>query len=159
MFYRICIILNSAFSFLFMFLVFFILLNKGDNPNPPSDIGVSFIFSCAFLIWFNFICFRIDKMNKEQISISKRLKLSGEILFVLIAIIVLIIFSAASIAIIQALTLDSTQKSPSMLSMIIVASLLLLLGITTISNLVFFSRSLKRNKILVNDLINDIGVK
>jgi hypothetical protein len=159
MFYRICLILNSALSFLFMFLTLFILLDKGDSPNPPFDIGIAFIFSCAFLIWFNFICFRIDKMNKEQISISKRLKLSGEILFVLIALFALIIFSAALIAIIQVHTLDHTQKSPSMLSMIIVASLLILVGITTISNLVFFVKSLKRNKILVTDFINDIGVK
>lgn len=158
MLYRTSLILNSALSFLFIILVFITLLTKGNNSNPPSEFWAFFILGCTLLLCFNLICFRMDRMNKDQTAVSKRLKLLGKVLFILVVLFTSIMLLGIFAVIIQPDKSVNTENSPSELSMGIVITLFALFNITAIANLIFFSKSLRRNKIIVSEFINNIGL-
>jgi phosphoglycerol transferase MdoB-like AlkP superfamily enzyme len=108
-------------------------------------------------LWFNFICYRINKFNNEHLSISKRLKIIGTTIFAFNILNVLgILFILVAAIHDYSITISNTDGRIAPLLIPLFA--LLLVCLSAIINLVFYIRTLRKNKALVNDLINEIGV-
>ena len=157
MFYRVCLILNSVLSILLIVLAFYIVLIQNDTSNESLSIATSIVISAIFLICFNIICVRADKLNKEQVQIPGRLKLTGKVFFIFALLIAVAIILVIGATIDSFQPLDESRNKMRVISLIITIFLFLVLCFTTIANLIFFSRSLRKNKLRINELINNIG--
>jgi len=157
MFYRVCLIINSVLSVLFIVLAFYVILIEGDTSTESLTIAASIVIPSIILICFNMVCFRVDKINKEQAPLSGRLKLTGKVFFVLILLIEVAIILATVSTVNSFLSLDDSGNKGQTISLLIPIFLYLVLCFTSIVSLVFFSKSLRKNKSLVSELINKIG--
>lgn len=158
MFYRISLITNTCITVLFT--IIFILSFFGNKKSTPEEIiGISVcLLIFLILLWFNSICFKVSRSNKDNNLISPALKKTGEVLFVfnlIAAIFILVCILAAVAALITAVNLESAQIMwPLYISFIV---LFLISGVTAIINGIFFKKAVKSNNLLVNNFINDIG--
>jgi len=87
------------------------------------------------------------------LPISRKIKISGKIIFVFTLFASLLVIFCA----IAAYSSGSKIPKPQLPFFFALLLLLLISGITAIANSVFFSRSLRLNKTIVNKFINDIG--
>jgi hypothetical protein len=158
MFYRISLIINSFISALFTILV---IISAITNKKIKTEEILGFVFFILiFLVflWFNSVCFKVNRFNKDNILVSPALKRTGNVLFVfnLIAAVIIIICIVAMVA--AALTVGNSDFRKSMLPIYVSFIMVFILsGATGIINGVFFKKSIKINNLLVNDFINDIG--
>jgi hypothetical protein len=157
MFYRACRIINMALSLLFILVSIYTLFTLDDASVEGIMVSLLLLFfNCAFLL-FDFICGKILFNNNEQKLISKNLILSGKILFVINLVCALGVFLCIAAAISS--FSDTASKTMQRQKPFYIFFLLLFLftAITAIFNLIFFSKSLKKNKVVLNELISNIG--
>ncbi|MEI8059718.1 MAG: hypothetical protein WCG67_06125 [Ferruginibacter sp.] len=158
MFYRISLFVNTTIGSLFIILALIgIATDKKIALN--EIVGITLILSLySIFLWFNFICIKVNRSNKENTLISFALKRTGDVLFVfnLIAAVIITICVVAATA--TFLTVGNPNAQTTMwlfyLGFIVV---FFLSGVTAIINALFFKKEMKINKLLVNDFINDIG--
>jgi hypothetical protein len=158
MLYRISIIINTCISVLFV-IVFISSIAFNKKINAEAITGVTFCtLLFLVLLWFNNICFKVNRSNKDNILISPALKRRGDVLFVfnlIAAIFILICILAALFALLTTGNLESGRIMwPLYIGFIF---LFFLTGATAIINGIFFKKAIKINTLLVNDFINDIG--
>ncbi len=101
MFYRISLIINTIISILFI-IVFIISTAVNKKINVEAIIGITFcMLIFLVLLWFNSICFKVNRSNKDNNLVSPALKRTGNVLFVfnlIAAIFILICILAALLA-------------------------------------------------------------
>ena len=158
MFYRISLIINTIISILFI-IVFIISTAVNKKINVEAIIGITFcMLIFLVLLWFNSICFKVNRSNKDNNLVSPALKRTGNVLFVfnlIAAIFILICILAALLALLTTGNPESGKTMwPFYLGFIF---LFFLTGATAIINGIFFKKAVKINNLLVNDFINDIG--
>jgi hypothetical protein len=120
--------------------------------------GIIFIIY-AILLWFNFICSKLYKYNKEKINIPGRMKNTGKVFFILVLLIIIGIFVCAIAAYFSFLENDTLSNVWQRTSFAIFLCVFVLSALTAISNLIFFTESIRSNKVIVNEFINDIGMQ
>ena len=158
MFYKLTQGINISLSCLFLVIGIgaSITLNRF---SAEVFIGISFIIVYTIFLLFSFNCYKINKYNKEKILIPKQLRNTGKVLFVFILLSSLYIFFwsiAAFAAFKNFVSLSNLRQWPFYLVFLL---LLTLSAVTGIFSLILFSRSLRNNKSLVNEFINNIGHK
>jgi len=158
MLYRVCLIVNSVLSVLLRVLAAYVILIEGDTSTESLFIASTIVTPSIILMCFNMICFRVDKINKEQAPLSRRLKLTGKVFFILTLLIAVAIILVAVATVNSSQPSNESENKVRTISLIITILLFLVLCFTAIANLVFFSRSLRKNKSLVNEFINKIGI-
>jgi RsiW-degrading membrane proteinase PrsW (M82 family) len=155
MIYRICRIVNTALSLLFILFAAWAL---STDFSVTSIIIVSIIITVfAILLWFNFICTRLHKQNNEQRLFSKRQKNTGKVFFILVILCVIGILVSTVTTYFSFLNMPSTKWQKNFFGIFL--SLFVLCAGTAIVNLVFFSKLIRRNTAVVNEFLNDIGQK
>lgn len=157
MLYRICIILNSVLYFLFIFLALFALIIERDFSNLSLTIISSIFLSAGISLWFNFICNRVNKINKERAAITDRLKITGKVLFTLSILNMLAIFFLIIAAIVDLYSKTDFDGERLTSFVIFVLLIILIVALSALVNLIFFTKALRKNKALVNESINEIG--
>jgi magnesium-transporting ATPase (P-type) len=160
MLYKISLIINTAISVLIIiFCCFGIATDTKTEPDVLIGVSLFFLLFLIF-IWFNIICFKVNRSNKENNLVSHAVQKTGSILFVfnILAIVVSLICLVASLFSLS--SIRSLNANPASWGFYIVFMFLFfLLAVTAIINTVFFKRAIKKNKLLVADFINDIGEK
>jgi membrane protease YdiL (CAAX protease family) len=157
MIYRICRVINITICFLFIILALYSVVVLNDfSANSLTMAGIVFI-TYALLLWFNFICNKLDKYNKERIILSRPIKNTGKVFFILVLFIAIGIFVSAVAAWFSFSENYSQANKWQRTSFAIFIVFFILTAITAISNLIFFTKSIKKNKLVVNEFINDIG--
>jgi hypothetical protein len=158
MFYRISLITNTCITVLFA--IIFILSFFSNKINTPEEIiGISIcLLIFLILLWFNSICFKVNRSNNDNNLISPALKKTGNVLFVFNLIAAILILVCLLVAVAALIALENPESVrivwPLYISFIV---LYFISGVTAIINGIFFKKALKSNKLLVNDFINDIG--
>ena len=158
MFYRICLILNSVLSILLIVLVFYVVLIEGDTSTGSLKIATSILVPAIFLICFDLICFKVDKMNRESVQVSAGLKITGKVFFVFTVLVAIAIILVTGSTINSYKPFPDSRNNMRIISLVITIVLFNVLCFTSIVNLVFFSKSIRKNKTLVNEVIHKIGV-
>jgi hypothetical protein len=157
MFYRVSQVLNITLSCLFILLGFYAVVTANDFP-VPAIFALCFIFTAyPTFVWFTFICSKTHRCNTHHSLISKKLKTAGVILtvFTLLFSLLIIIFSIAAVAEFSAFFRPSVKSQwPFLFAFLL---LFFMSGLTAIINIIFFSKSLKKNKTIVSEFINTIG--
>ena len=155
--YRISLVVNTILSLLFIFISFYAVLIEQNLSVTSLSIAGTLLMLSTIYLWFNLICYKLNKANKEGIFISKRLKITGKVLFVFTLLSNLTVTFFMISAFIE---MPDSETSSSKFRMIIFAftlCLFLLIIISGVMNLIFFSKALRKNKTVVNQFINEIG--
>lgn len=155
MLHRICIILNSILYLLFIFLALFALIVERDFSSLSLTIVSAIFLSSGISLWFNFICSRVNKINKERTAISGHFKNTGKMVFILNILNLLAIFFLLIAAIVDLYSTSGIQRIT--LFAILVLLTILIVGLSALVNLIFYTKALRKNKTLVNESINEIG--
>ena len=158
MFYKLTQGINISLSCLFLVIGIGASITV-NRFSAEVFIGISFIIVYTIVLLFSFNCYKINKCNKEKILIPKQLRNTGKVLFVFILLSSLYIFFcsiAAFAAFKNFASLSNLRQWPFYLAFLL---LLTLSAVTGIFSLILFSRSLRNNKSLVNEFINNIGHK
>ena len=157
MFYKISLITNIALSGFFILCGLFALVSDKEI-DTASVLSFSVLFVMYFLfLWFDLICYKVNKYNAEKNTLSSSLKTAGKVSFVMtiITVIFLIIcILGASLAFANASTTSNLKQLPYLILCMI---LFLLSGATAVINMVHYKKAVKQNNNLVNAFINDIG--
>jgi hypothetical protein len=153
MVYRINYIVNMALCCLFVAIAACLLLASAIKTSYDIIFPVLFLLVNIIFLLFGFIYNKIAKCNAAQPTVLKPVKIWGWILFPFAAIGALGMIAAAFVAIGAGLKM----KGPEQGFYYLVLFLFFLSGLTTILNLISFIKTLKNNKAVVNDFINNIG--
>ena len=155
--YRISLVVNTLLSLLFIFISLYAVVIENDFSTTSLSIaGTLFIMSTIFL-WFDIICFKVNKVNKELSFISKRLKNTGNVIFVFTLLTVLAVIFFTVLAFIEFPDSDTSSSKFRVIIFAITLFIFLLTAVTGVMNLIFFRKALRKNKAVVNQFINDIG--
>lgn len=156
-FYKVNLILNAAFSLFFLFCGILALLNLNGNPIEGIVVSNALIFISLIFLLFSFVCNKIYNCNLQQKIINKKLIIGGRFLFVFNIICAIAIFLCAFAAFISfsEFTTKSMQRQLPFFTVFII--LMLLCGLTALVNLFFYINSVKKNKLVISEIINTIG--
>lgn len=157
MIYRISIFTNAALSLLFIFLGFVGILNS-ESANSASLFVLLFIlFGYGMFLIFDLVCFRILNLNKEKLPVTGWIKTYGKIIFVL-SILALVCVLFMTIAAAYAFLADSNtfpeRQKPFYMAFLL---LLVLSAVTHLYNVAGYFRSVKENKKIMIEYIDNIG--
>lgn len=158
MFYRISLITNTCIT-VFFAIIFILSFFSNKISTPEEIIGISIcLLIFLILLWFNSICFKVNRSNKDNNLVSPALKRTGNVLFVfnlIAAIFILICILAALLAL---LTTGNPESGKIMWPFYAgFIFLFFLTGASAIINGIYFKKAVKSNNLLVNNFINDIG--
>jgi hypothetical protein len=142
-----------ALSFLFIVLAIYALLT--DFSFTSITIASIIIIVFTILLWFNFICIKLHKYNKGQTLILNRVKNTGKILFGFVVICILGILICTVTTYFSFLSTLPNKLQKTFFSIFL--GLFMLCAFTAIANLVFFSKTIRNNKVIVNEFLNEIG--
>ena len=155
--YRVSIFINASLSFVFMLLGIIGVLYS-EPPRSTSVFLLLFIlFGFGIFLFFDLICYRILKLNKEKLPLTGWIKNYGILIFIF-SILALLVILFMTIAAAYAFFEDMGQFPERQRPFYIIFLLLFLLSVMTyIINAVGYFRSVKENKSILSDYINDIG--
>ncbi len=159
MFYRVSQILNITLSCLFILLGFYVMVTANDFP-APAIFALCFIFTAyPVFIWLAFICSKIYRCNTLHVLISKKLKTIGRSVsvFTLLFSLLIIFFTIVTVAEFSSFFKPSAKSQwPFLFAFLL---LFFISGLTAIINIIFFSKLLKKNKVVLSEFINTIGAE
>ena len=156
MFFRLSFVVGTILSLLFVLFCLYYLFSDESGNSAGLFVSVLFMTANSFFLLSNFLCIKINKCNKEQVLISRNLKNTGKVLVVLTIISIVIVLLCGIAALLSRLYSDKIIPEKHALYFFLLISLLLLSGILAIINLIYFRKVSRRNKIVINKLIDDI---
>lgn len=155
--YRISIFTNAALGLMFIFLGIIGVLGS-ESANSDSVFLLLFIlFGYGIFLFFDFVCYRILKLNKEKLPLTGWIKKYSKLIFVLSILAwlsVLFMTIAATYAFLADINSFSEKQRPFYIAFLV---LLALSSATYIFNAVGYFKSVKENKKILIEYINDIG--
>ena len=155
--YRISIFTNAALGLIFIFLGFVGVLNSKPANSASVFILLFILFGYGIFLFFDFVCYRILKLNKEKLPLTGWIKNYGKLIFVLsiLALLsVLFMTIAAAYAFLADTNSFSERQQPYYITFLL---LLALSSVTYIFNAVGYFKSVKENQHILSEYINDIG--
>ena len=155
--YRISIFTNAALGLLFIFLGFVGVLNSKSPNSALVFILLIILFGFGIFLLFDLVCYRILKLNKERSPLTGWIENYRKIIFVfsiLALLIVLFITIAAAYAFFEDISTFPERQRPFYILFLL---LLLMSAVTYITNTVGYFKSVKENKKIMIEYINDIG--
>jgi predicted membrane protein len=155
--YRISIFTNTALGLLFIFLGIVGALSGATVNSASVFILLLILFGYGIFLIFNFVCHRILVFNKQQLPLPDWIKNYRKIIFVL-SILALLCVLFMTIAAAYAFFVDTNSFSERQRPFYIAFLLLLVLSaVTYIYNVVGYFKSVKENKQILSEYINEIG--
>ena len=157
MMYRISIFTNAALGLLFIFLGFVGVLNSRSADSATIFILLIILFGFGIFLLFDLVCYRILKLNKERSPLTGWIESYRKIIFVLsiLALLsVLFITIAAAYAFLEGISSFPKRQKPFYIAFLL---LLVLSSVTYIFNAVGYFKSVKENRHILSEYINDIG--
>jgi uncharacterized membrane protein len=156
--YRISIFTNAALGLVFIFLGFIGVLNSEPANSASVFILLFILFGYGIFLFFDFVCYRILKLNKEKLPLPGWIKNYRKLIFIL-SILAMLSVLFMTIAAIYAF-LEDINSFPERQQPFYIAFLLLLVlsSVTYIFNAVGYFKSIKENKNILSEYINEIGV-
>ena len=157
MIYRISIFTNAALGMLFIMLGIIGVMNS-PSPNSASLFILLFLlFGYGIFLFFDFVCYRILKLNKEKLPLPDWIKNYRRLIFILsiLALLtVLFMTVAATYAFFEDANSFPERQKPFYIAFLL---LLILSSVTYIFNAVGYFKSVKENQHILREYINDIG--
>jgi hypothetical protein len=157
MIYRISIFTNAALGLLFIFLGIVGVLGIGSVDSASLFVLLFIIFGYGIFLLFDLVCFRILILNKEKLPVTGWIKNYRKIIFalsILALLCILFMIIAAAVAFFIDMRQFPERQWPFYIAFLL---LLLLSSVTYIFNAIGYFKSIKENKQLLNEYINDIG--
>ena len=157
MLFRLNYFINLVLSSLYILIGIFGFIGE-DKLDEDSTIALLFIFiTFPVFIVLSIICIRVNKQNRDRIVISSKLKITGIIISVIAGLLsVLAIFYCVE-AYVNLSSGSLFTRSDKWAFIQLVLLITMFLGISSIVNIIFFGRSLRKNKMLFIEEINTIG--
>ncbi len=155
--YKISLGINTAISLLYILLLVVASFNV-----EKIEAGVVFIIvfifgACVICLLFNYVCYRLLKSNKENITAPDWMK-KFRIIFLVFTIIALLVITVMFIAAALSFFTDYDEFPKKQQPFYILFLLFMLaLIVSGIENIVYYFKALKQNKAIVNSVINTIG--
>ncbi len=156
MFYRISFILGTLISLQFVLFCSYFLFIDQMMESAGKSVSAIFLVTNIFFLLVNFICFKINKCNIEQRFIPLRLKNSGKSLFVFTIISIVVVLFSGIAGLLSRLYSEKVIAEKQTLPFFLIITLILLSGILAIINLVYFRKVSRKNKVIINQVIDDI---
>ena len=156
MFYRISFILGTIISLMFVLFCTYILFIDQSVASEGRSVSALFMIANSFFILINFICFKINKCNVERRLIPVKLKNAGKFLFVCTIISIVIVLFSGIGALLSHFYSDKVIAEKEPFYFFLLMALLLLSGILSIINLIYFRKVSRKNNKIINEIIDDI---
>ncbi len=155
--YRISIFTNAALGLLFIFLGFVGVLNSKSADSASLFVLLIILFGFGIFLLFDLVCYRILKLNKEKLPLTGWIENYRKIIFVfsiLALLCVLFITIAAAYAFLEDISSFPERQRPFYILFLL---LLLVSAVTYVLNTVGYFKSVKENKNIMSEYINEIG--
>jgi len=157
MMYRISIFTNAALGLLFIFLGVIGVMNSNAANSASLFILLIILFGYGIFLFFDLVCYRILKLNKEKLPLPDWIKNYRKLIFILsilALLIVLFITIAATYAFLEDVNSFPERQKPFYIAFLL---LLVLSFVTYIINAVGYIKLVKENKDILSAYINEIG--
>jgi amino acid transporter len=156
--YKISLAVSIILSIIFTVFLIVALFTTKEFRVFDIIMFVSFFFTFFVFILFDLTCYRINRYNKEKTQIPRSIKQAGTVLFILNLLVTLYVFfcTVASLYSLQYTNGNIAEKNRVFIFLICVFSIL---TIAAVINSVHYIKTSRRNKSILNDLIDDIGGK
>lgn len=155
--YKISLAVSTGISLLFILLITLSSIYIEQANEPVIFIFIFISGPCMFFLFFNYLCHRLLKANKENSTTAGWILNYRKVILVFM-IIALVIIAFMFIA--SAFTfITNYREFPSRQRPFFTIFLLftLVLTVSGIKNSIYFFKALKQNKLIVNSVINTIG--
>ena len=156
MFFRISFVLGTIISLLFVAFCSYILFYATDIASAGRSVSVMFLIANLFFLSANFICTKIKVLNRDDVLITRKLKIAGKFLFVLSMISIVVTLFSAMAALISYFSSNMYLPGNRLPAYFMITSLLFLSSMFAIINLLYFKRLLRINNQVTSQIINDI---
>lgn len=156
MFYRISFIFGTLISLLFVLFCSYFLYIDQMMESAGKSVSAIFLVTNLFFLFFNFVCFKIDKCNIEQRSIPLKLKTFGKFLLVFTIISIVVVLFSGVAGLLSRVYSEQVIAEKQTVSFFVIIALILLSGIFAIINLIYFRKASRKNNAIINQLIDDI---
>ncbi len=156
MIYKASYIINSVLSCIFIILGVYIFTTIEKIFDTDAIIALGFLFIIyGIFLWLDYICAIVYKHNKKQISISEKIKKQGKIISITAVFLAVAVLFFTLTAAVSFFAYSSMHRQWPFIILYLIT--FLLTGVTTIINVIFFSKKVKQNKFIIDEQINDIG--
>jgi len=158
MIFRISIFLNAVLCLVFISLGLITIFNTtGPIKSASVFVFVFLFFAFGVFLFFDHICYRTLSLNKEKSTLSGGMKNYGIVIFSLgiVALLIVLFISIAVAYVIFAEAVSFPKRQWPFYFLFLLS--LILTAVSFILNAVGYFRSLKENKNILHDYINDIG--
>lgn len=155
--YKISLAVNTVVSLIFILVVALALLNTGQEDAVAIVMVTLISFSCIICLLFNYACYSLLKINKENKAVPEWIisyKKTILVLTIIALVIISFVFVAAAVTFFSNYTVFPSRQRPFY---IVYLFFIFTLVVSGIENIICFLKSLKQNKLIVNSVINTIG--
>ncbi len=153
--------INSLVNILVSGIVIMLILwGLAFNMRPGKElllILIGFIGGFGIFIFFDTWCLRLYAMNKLERVAGSGFKTAGIVLLILSFIISLVMLFAVISALMDLPKRDDVLRDRRIILSLITIGIMVLGQLSTILNVIFFIKALKKNNSLYSGMINAIG--
>ena len=154
--YKLSLLLNTILSLIFIGLVAYHLIEDPELSTPAISAMCYILLIYPSFLWLNYICFKTKQALQNHAIVLPHVK-TGKILSVIIIIFAITVIIFTLLTLIPLFTNQSKAAGAQVIGFAIFIIFSILSAVAAIINVMWYRKSVKQNKLIVNSVINTIG--